>query len=110
MTEFSKNNLSVFITNAVIWGAFFALGALALAALIVRDYKYIVEHPWAFVIETVVVSAVIASIFTVTFAKTRNLDAHTAFMWYLASMVKFGGFHILAQLSGVYTIIFSMHK
>jgi hypothetical protein len=110
MTDFTKKHLSVFITNAVIWGAFFALGALALAALVVRDYKYIVDHPWAFVIETVVISAVIASIFTVTFAKTRNLDARTAFTWYLASMVKFGVFHILAQLSGVYTIIFSMHK
>ena len=110
MTDFTKHDLSNVITNVIIWGAFFALGALVIAALVVRDYKYIVEHPWAFVIETVIVGAVIASIFTVTFARTRNLDAHTAFMWYLASMVKFGGFHILAQLSGVYTIIFSMHK
>lgn len=103
-------NLSKIITNIMIWGVFFGLGALAIVAIVVRDYKYIVDHPGHFILETVIMSAVFASIFTITFAKTRNLDRRTAFTWYLATMLKFGVFHILAQLAGIYTIIFSTHK
>lgn len=110
MTDFSKEDLSKIITNIMIWGSFFALGALAITAVVVRDYKYIVDHPWYFVIETIVVGAVLSAIFTVTFARTRNIDKHTAFIWYLVSVLKFGGFHILAQLAGIYTNIFSLHK
>jgi hypothetical protein len=107
MTDISKQSISQFIANVMIWGVFFGLGALFIAALFVRDYKYIVDQPAYFILETLIFSAVFACLFTVIFAKTRNIPGKTALVWYFVTLLKFAVFHILTQLAGVYTIIFS---
>ena len=107
MSDVTKASISQFVTNVMIWGVFFGLGALFITAIIVFDYKFIVAQPTYFVLETIIFSAVFSCLFVVIFAKTRNVTADTAWKWYFITLIKFAAFHILTQLAGVYTIIFS---
>jgi hypothetical protein len=80
---------------------------LVLTSVFVRDYAFIVEHPWLFILELVFFSLVPAMMIALVFVKTRHIKVKEGMKWLVALTLKFALFHILFQLSGVYTVLFT---
>jgi hypothetical protein len=99
--------LSKTLNKIIVWGLIVAFIVLVITSIIVRDYQYMVQHPLNFSIETVVFSVIPALIIAFIFLKTRGLSVKTSFIWFIVMVLKFAIFHILFQLSGIYTVVFS---
>lgn len=93
------------VKTIVLWGLILAAVGLIVTSIIVRDYSFIVEHPFAFCIELVFFSVVCSLIIAVVFARTRKISIKEIWTWFFAMVLKFAAFHILFQLSGVYTVL-----
>ena len=87
-------------------GAIVVVIILIIASSIVRDYQYIIEHPIYFCIETIMMGILPALPLTIFFI-TRNLTQKQVIIMYIIMVIQLSAIHILTQLSGVYTVVFS---
>lgn len=85
---------------------FFGLAYLLALAILVRDTKLITERPVVFVIELLLMS-LLPGIPILFFVVSRGISWDRAWIWFTSLSVKFAIFHVLSQLSGFYTWIFS---
>lgn len=100
------SKVSKFVNNGIIWSLGIGVVLLVITSIIVRDYDFIVKHPLSFTLELLVLSVVSSLLICVVFLRTRNIPVKDVFAWFIAITVKFALFHILFQLSGVYTVLF----
>lgn len=82
-----------------------ALVVLIVTSAIVRDYYFIVANPGKFMIELVFFSVIPSLLIALVIFKTRNIPVKDTISWLLVMIFKFAVFHILFQLSGIYTVI-----
>lgn len=99
----------IILTNIVIVAMVGAIVFFGYASMVVQDTKFPAEHPWLFLVETLVVGFVPASvIYVITdFRNEGVLDFSTLNRDFVLLAAKFGIFHLLFQFSGVYTYLFS---
>ena len=106
--EFTIGGISsnLFIVDVLVVALVGAVIFLGYVAAIVRDTAFPAKHPWLFMVETVVVSFVPASVIYIMtdFRGGSGTDLNTNFLLLAA---KFGIFHLLFQFSGLYTYFFS---
>jgi len=95
------NLLVIVLVSAIIF--------LSYVAAIVRDTKFPSEHPWLFLIETVIVAFIPASVIYIMtdFRTTGKVDFHELNASFLLLAAKFGIFHLLFQFSGLYSYFFN---
>ena len=100
----------VILTNIVIVAIVGAIVFFGYASMVVQDTKFPTDNPWLFIVETLVVAFVPASvIYVITdFRNEGVLDFSTLNRDFLLLATKFGIFHLLFQFSGVYTYLFSV--
>lgn len=98
--------ISKFVNKVILWSIIIAFVFLVITSLLVRDYYFIIKHPYDFIWELLFFSVVPSLLFVFIFVKTRNIPVKDTIPWFIAMVVKFAIFHILFQLSGVYTVIF----
>jgi len=84
----------------------FALVYLFVLSIIVRDYRMIVERPFIFVVELIFMM-VLPALPILFFYVSRGTDFHKAMAWASSLAAKFGIFHIVMQLSGMYSFLFA---
>ena len=91
---------------AVIVGAIVFFGYVS---VVVKDTTFPAAHPWLFLIETLIVSFLPASVIYVMtdFRDNGSIDFWGVSREFLLLATKFGIFHLLFQFSGVYTFLFS---
>lgn len=87
-------------------GVIFAIFALIIVSLVVRDIEFIRNQPGEFFIELIFVSLIPALLMVFVFARTRKLDSRQTLVWFLGILFKLMVFHILLQISGFYTYVF----
>ena len=98
------NLVLVNILLSVFVGAIVFLGYVA---AIVRDTDFPSKYPWLFVIETVLVAFVPASVlYIMTELRTGSIDFADLNSSFLLLAAKFGIFHLLFQFSGLYSYFF----
>lgn len=88
------------------WAIIVAIVILIIPAVIVRDYHYMVEHPIYFAIETLAMG-ILPAFPVLVFYITRGTNLKHTLVTFAILVVKFAILHILIQLAGVYTYIFS---
>lgn len=88
--------------------AIFILGfALFFAvALIARDVDIIRKRPIIFALETILI-AVVPALPLFFFSISRGIPWMQSLSWVIALSIKFAVFHIIFQLSGFYTFMFT---
>jgi hypothetical protein len=99
--------LSKAVKHIVFWSLIAFSVFLVITSIIVHDYSFIVDHPIAFTVEMVFFSVVCAFIIAVVFARTRKINVKETWIWFTTMVIKFALFHVLFQLSGIYTVILS---
>jgi uncharacterized membrane protein YvlD (DUF360 family) len=87
-------------------GIIVSIVVLGIFSFIVKDISFIKEYPLDFFIELIFVSVVPALLMVFVFARTRNMSPNTTLVWFLSVLIKLMIFHILFQLSGLYTYAF----
>lgn len=95
----------MWVNEVVFYGIILAVVVLVFTSVIVHDYRFIVEHPWAFCVELAFVGALPALLMVGVFYRTRNVSVKSSFLWFFTLTLKFALFHILLQLSGVYSFL-----
>jgi len=83
----------------------FGFAYLIALAAIVHDYSIIVNKPFLFAIETMLMS-LLPGIPILFFVVTRNITWKKAWVWFASLSIKFAIFHVLSQLSGLYNWLF----
>lgn len=99
--------LSKAVKSIILWSLIVGAVGLIITSIIIRDYGFIVQHPIAFAVELIFFSVVCALIIAVVFARTRRINIKDIWSWFFAMVFKFAAFHVLFQLSGVYTVLLS---
>lgn len=99
--------LSTAVKHIVFWSLVAASVFLVITSIIVRDYSFIVNHPIAFTVEMIFFSVVCSFIIAVVFARTRKINVKETWIWFATMVIKFALFHVLFQLSGIYTVMLS---
>ncbi len=79
---------------------------LLVLSAIVRDYGIIVNRPIIFTIE-LMFFMFLPAIPLLFFYESRNISWREALVWFGSLAGKFGAFHIVFQLSGFYSYLFS---
>lgn len=92
--------------DLTVWTLIIASIFLVIISAIVRDYNYIVQNTKGFVIEMIMFSFLPPLVISLVFFKTRKVTIKDTLVWYCLMVIKFAVFHILFQLSGIYTIFF----
>ena len=100
--------LSKFAHDLFVWSLVTAAAVLVVIAIFVRDYEFIVKNTKGFVWEMVVFSIIPPLIIAFVFFKTRKINVKDSLTWFGVMVAKFAIFHVLFQLSGIYTILFEM--
>jgi hypothetical protein len=97
--------VGVILTDVILFAAVGAIVFFGYVSIIVQDTTFPHEHPWLFIIETLIVSFVPASIIYVItdFRDDGRLDLSSLNREFLMLAAKFGLFHLFFQFSGVYT-------
>lgn len=93
---------SLVFTVTLFAGVMFLFGYLIILSVVVRDYQFIIDHPFHFILESVLWGT-IPCIPLFYFAVSRDLSMGTIWAYSISLSVKFILFHVLLQLSGVYT-------
>ena len=98
----------VILTNILIIAIVGAIVFFGYVSIIVQDTTFPTQHPWLFIIETLVVGFVPASVLYVItdFRSNGRLDLSDINWDFLLLAGKFAIFHLLFQFSGVYTYFF----
>lgn len=99
-------HLSSLLNKVIMWSLIIATAVLIITSILVKDVGFIKSDPIAFLIELLFISVISSLIICVVFAKTRNVKVKDTITWFLALMAKFAIFHVLFQLSGVYSAMF----
>lgn len=102
-----NNKLSTTVNYVILWTVIAALVFLIVTSIIVRDYEFIIKSPGLFIIEILFFSVIPALIIVFIMARTRNMPVKDTLGWLIAMIFKFSIFHVLFQLSGVYTVLFN---
>jgi hypothetical protein len=109
--EFTIGGLStgVILTNIIIIAIVGAIVFFSYVSIIIRDTDFPSKHPWLFLIETLFVSFVPATIvYVITdFRDNGIFDFDKLNKEFLFLAAKFGIFHLLFQFSGLYSYMFS---
>lgn len=102
---FSTGILLTNLVLAVVVGAIVFFGYVS---IVVQDTAFPRAHPWLFLIETLVVAFVPASVIYVMqdFRDDGDFDLSKLNMEFLLLGAKFGIFHLLFQFSGLYSYLF----
>lgn len=79
---------------------------LFVLSIIVRDYRHIVERPFIFTLELLFMM-VLPAIPLLFFYVSRGISFVKAMAWASSLAAKFGVFHVVLQLSGMYSYLFS---
>jgi hypothetical protein len=100
--------VGVILADVILFAAVGAIVFFAYVSMVVQDVTFPTEHPWLFIIETLIVSFVPASvIYVITdFRDNGKFDAIRINREFLFLAAKFGIFHLLFQFSGVYSYMF----
>lgn len=108
-TEFTIGGIptGVVLTNLVLVVIVAAVVFFAYASYVVQDTTFPTQQPWLFLIETLVVAFVPASVIYVIldFRHDGRLELSTLNLDFLLLAAKFGIFHLLFQFSGLYTYL-----
>ncbi len=83
---------------------------LTATSIIIRDVDFIKKYPYDFVMELIFISLVPALLMIFVFARTRRLSKYETVIWFIKVLLKLMIFHILFQLSGIYTYAFGVIK
>lgn len=83
---------------------------LIVTSIMIRDVDFIRTHPYDFVMELIFISFVPALLMVFVFARTRRLSKYDTVIWFIKVLLKLMIFHILFQLSGIYTYAFGQIK
>jgi len=110
-TEFTIGGFptGVILTNIVIVAIVGAIVFFGYVSMVVQDTTFPASHPWLFVVETLVVGLVPASVIYVMtdFRDDGKFNLSNLNTEFLLLASKFAIFHLLFQFSGVYTYLFS---
>lgn len=79
-------------------------------SIMIRDVAFIKNNPIDFAMELIFISFVPALLMVFVFARTRKLSNHDTVIWFIKVLLKLMIFHILFQLSGIYTYAFGEIK
>lgn len=102
--------LSKFTHDVLIWALIVATIMLIVISAIVRDYAFIKNNPKGFIFEMLAFSILPPLVIAFVFFKTRGITVKDTIVWFILMVLKFAAFHLLFQLSGVYTILFSLSE
>ena len=99
----------IILTNILIIAIVGAFVFFGYVSVVVQDTVFPTQHPWLFIIETLIVGFVPASVLYVItdFRDNGKLDILNINIDFLLLAGKFAIFHMLFQFSGVYTYFFS---
>jgi len=99
----------VILANIVLIAIVSAVVFFGYVSMVVQDTTFPMQHPWLFIVETLVVGLVPASVIYVMtdFRDNGLLDFSSLNQNFLLLAAKFAIFHLLFQFSGVYTYLFS---
>jgi hypothetical protein len=99
----------VILTNILIIAIVGAIVFFGYVSVVVQDTTFPTQHPWLFLIETLVVGFVPASVLYVIsdFRSDGKLDLSDMNWDFFFLAGKFAIFHLLFQFSGIYTYFFS---
>ena len=100
--------LSKFTHDFLIWALIAATVMLIVISAIVRDYSFIKKNPNGFIFEMLAVSIVPPLVIAFVFFKTRGINVKDTIVWFILMVLKFAAFHLLFQLAGIYTVLFSL--
>lgn len=84
---------------------FLAIIVLTIISIIVHDYHFITNHPDMFFLEILFLCVIPGVIIGLMFTITRKLSRQDAVYWTFLIILKLLIFHILFQLSGLYTLM-----
>jgi hypothetical protein len=103
--------VAVILTDFILFAAVGAIVFFGYVSMIVQDTAFPHEHPWLFLMETLIVSFVPASIiYVITDVRDNGrLDFTSLNKEFLLLAAKFGLFHLFFQFSGVYSYMFEKH-
>lgn len=99
--------VSKFLNYAIVSTLVVATIVLVITSVIVRDIAFIQQHPLKFLLELFFMSVVSSLIICLVFARTRGVKVRDTITWFFALVAKFAIFHVLFQLSGIYTVMFT---
>ena len=83
-----------------------AVVTLCVVSFFVHDFGFIMHRPFDFFIELLFVSLVPSLLMVFVFARTRSIDSKSTLVMFFTVMIKLMIFHILFQLSGIYSAMF----
>jgi hypothetical protein len=113
-TEFTIGGFptGILLANLVLFVIVGAIVFFGYVSMVVQDTTFPREHPWLFIIETLVVAFVPASVIYVMtdFRDNGAFDFSGINREFLLLAAKFGAFHLLFQFSGVYRYVFGSHQ
>jgi hypothetical protein len=103
--------VGVILADFILFAVVGAIVFFGYVSMIIQDTTFPSEHPWMFVIETLIVSFLPASIIYVItdFRDNGRLDLSSLNREFLLLAAKFGLFHLLFQFSGIYTYMLKSH-
>lgn len=85
---------------------FVSVFVLCVVSFYVKDIDFIVRHPFDFFMELFFVSVIPALLMVFVFAKTRRFSSEQTTVWFYSLLLKLMIFHILFQISGIYSYTF----
>lgn len=93
------------LANLIIVGVVGSLVFFGYVSMIVRDTVFPSAHPWLFVVETLLMAFIPASVIYVLmdFRDNGKVDFSSLNRDFILLAIKFGILHLLFQFSGVYT-------
>jgi hypothetical protein len=102
-------NTAQLLTSLLLTTVVGAIVFFGYVSVVVKDTAFPAAHPWLFLIETLIVSIIPAS---VIYVMTDFRDNGVINFWsvsreFLLLATKFGIFHLLFQFSGVYSYFFN---
>ncbi len=102
----------VILTNLLIVMSIGAIVFFGYVSMVVQDTAFPQAHPWLFLIETLVVSFVPASVIYVMrdFRDDGDFNLSKLNTEFVLLAAKFAIFHLLFQFSGIYTYFFGRTK
>jgi hypothetical protein len=94
------------IENITYIGLFATVLILSIFSFIVKDIGFIRDNPVDFAIELLFISFLPALMMVFVFGRTRKVDSNKLVLWFVTLILKLMIFHILFQLSGLYSMAF----
>jgi hypothetical protein len=107
--EFTIGGIStgLILTNLLLIAIVAAIVFLGYVSMVVQDTAFPHAHPWLFLIETLIVALVPASvIYVMTDFRDNGKVNFPPTAEYFLLATKFAIFHLLFQFSGIYTFMF----